>query len=214
MSTTGANGDQQFEELLKSLNEINAAAAPAGAGGEVNPEDDEDDEGEENAAIAAAAAVPVGKKPMTKSVTAIDSEGNEMEAIDATELVKSMHDQLARHDDLLAKSLTPLMQAVVKQGEVIKSLQASLNKIGSEGRGRKSTLTVLETPAGGEIAKSMAAGGKTAGGLPSREEFMAKAEAAWDGGKGKLSGLEFAACDTAFRTGKQLDPSIIKKVLA
>lgn len=209
MSTeTGAKaGDSQFDELLKSLQTMNAAAAPAGVDAE-NPEDDDDEGEEENAAIAAAAAD--GKKPIMKSMTAKDEAGNEVEAFDATELLKSMQDTLTRHDDVLAKSIQPLMQAVVQQGELIKSLTSQVKKLGGQGQGRKTVLTVTELPgAGGEVAKSMGAAGQQ---MPSKEEFMAKATAAWQ--SEKLTGLELTACDVAIREGKPLPPAILKKVMA
>lgn len=207
MSATGAKGDQQFEDLLKSLNDLNAAAAPAGAAGG-NPEDDDEDADNLPGATAAdndGDADNGGKHPVMKSITATDADGNAVEAVDATELLKSMQDTLDRHDGMLAKSLTPLMQAVVKQGEVIKSLQDQISKLGNKGAGRQSVLVATSLNSGVSGSRS----GTT--GVPSREEFIAKATAAWEAQK--LTGQELTACDVAIRESKPLDPSILKKVL-
>ena len=202
-----------FEQLLSSLNTeldeqtqlakslpakdgeddeaIQAAAAEGDDADDKNPEDNEPDEGD---------------KPIAKSVTAM-VDGEEVEAIDATELLKSLQDRVDEHDDVLAKALTTTLATVKAQGEMIKSLNAEMKKLAGKGAGRKTVLTVVEKPAAGEqdMTKSQQDGMTTG-------EFMAKANAAF--AAGKLSGIELTTADVAIRQGAQIPAGIIAKALA
>lgn len=202
-----------FEQLLSSLNTeldeqtqlakslpakdgeddeaIQAAAAEGDDADDKNPEDNESDEGD---------------KPIAKSVTAM-VDGEEVEAIDATELLKSLQDRVDEHDDVLAKALTTTLATVKAQGEMIKSLNAEMKKLAGKGAGRKTVLTVVEKPAAGEqdMTKSQQDGMTTG-------EFMAKANAAF--AAGKLSGQELTTADVAIRQGAPIPAGIMAKALA
>lgn len=202
-----------FEQLLSSLNTeldeqtqlakslpakdgeddeaIQAAAAESDDADDKNPEDNEPDEGD---------------KPIAKSVTAM-VDGEEVEAIDATDLLKSLQDRVDEHDDVLAKALTTTLATVKAQGEMIKSLNAEMKKLAGKGAGRKTVLTVVEKPAAGEqdMTKSQQDGMTTG-------EFMAKANAAF--AAGKLTGIELTTADVAIRQGAQIPAGIIAKALA
>lgn len=202
-----------FEQLLSSLNTeldeqtqlakslpakdgeddeaIQAAAAEGDDADDKNPEDNEPDEGD---------------KPIAKSVTAM-VDGEEVEAIDATDLLKSLQDRVDEHDDVLAKALTTTLATVKAQGEMIKSLNAEMKKLAGKGAGRKTVLTVVEKPAAGEqdMTKSQQDGMTTG-------EFMAKANAAF--AAGKLTGIELTTADVAIRQGAQIPAGIIAKALA
>lgn len=202
-----------FEQLLSSLNTeldeqtqlakslpakdgeddeaIQAAAAEGDDADDKNPEDNEPDEGD---------------KPIAKSVTAM-VDGEEVEAIDATELLKSLQDRVDEHDDVLAKALTTTLATVKAQGEMIKSLNAEMKKLAGKGAGRKTVLTVVEKPAAGEqdMTKSQQDGMTTG-------EFMAKANAAF--AAGKLTGIELTTADVAIRQGAPIPAGIMAKALA
>lgn len=202
-----------FEQLLSSLNTeldeqtqlakslpakdgeddeaIQAAAAEGDDADDKNPEDNETDEDD---------------KPIAKSVTAM-VDGEEVEAIDATELLKSLQDRVDEHDDVLAKALTTTLATVKAQGEMIKSLNAEMKKLAGKGAGRKTVLTVVEKPAAGEqdMTKSQQDGMTTG-------EFMAKANAAF--AAGKLSGQELTTADVAIRQGAPIPAGIMAKALA
>lgn len=206
----------QFDELLAQLKSAEeeqntlAKALPA--------EDGEDDE-----AIQAAAAEsdtdadnenpedgheePDGdEKPMAKSIVAM-VDGKEVEALDATELLKSLDARLGTQEAILAKALESTIGTIKAQGEVIKSLQAQVTKLGGQGKGRKTVLSVIEKPAAGDqtLAKSQQDG-------LTPQEFLAKADAAFKAGK--MSGLEYTTADVAIRSGTPVPAGIIAKALA
>ena len=208
----------QFDELLaqlKSAEEEQTTLAKA-----LPAEDGEDDE-----TIQAAAAEgdtdaddenpedghdePDGdeaKKPMAKSVTAM-VDGEEIEAVDATELIKSLVDRVETQESTLAKALTSTLGTIKAQVDMIKSLAAEVKKLAGQGKGRKTVLTVIEKPAAGEqpMAKSQQDGFTP-------QEFLAKAESAFKAGK--MSGLEFTTADVAIRSGTPVPSGIIAKALS
>jgi hypothetical protein len=209
---------KNFEALLKELGDVAtesdtmAKAIPAEP--EVNPEDDED--GADDAAIAAAAeaggAAPAAAAPgdddkpaFGKSFEFVDAAGAKHEAVDATDLVKSLIDRLDSSDDVLAKALTSMAGSLKAQGDLIKSLTSQVQTLSSQGRGRKAMLTVSEKPAVGDtLAKSQAEQGVTP------EQFFAKANTAFDAGK--ISGKELNVISVCLRGNHPIEPSLIQKI--
>lgn len=190
--------DEQ-ETLAKALpaedgkdDEAIQAAAAEGDLADKNPEDADDDDVDD-------------KQPMAKSVTAV-VDGEEVEAVDATELIKSLIGRVETQESVLAKALETTLGTIKAQGEMIKSLNARVAKLAGEGKGRKTVLTIAEKPAAGEtIAKSEPEG-------LTNQQFMAKAHAAFSAGK--LSGVELTTADVALRTGQAVPPGIIAKALS
>ncbi|MBB3017701.1 hypothetical protein FHR70_000741 [Microvirga lupini] len=171
---------------------IQTASAEGAEGENTNPED----EGEE------------GKQPLAKSMTT--AEGEELEIVDAGELIKSLHDLTGRTtvvEETLTKGLEAALGLIKGQGDMIKSLQGQISKLGGQGAGRKTVLAVHEraAPAAETLAKSQAEEGMT------KEQFLAKSEAAWQANK--ITGIEFSAVDAALRTGGKLDPSLIQRIV-
>lgn len=214
----------QFDKLLADLNGIAAeqvdmtkalpaddgkddgkiqAAAEDGGGLEGNGagdgDDDEDDKGGE----------PMGKSLGTVTL----ADGTQAEAVDGTELVKSL---MAQVEDIkvgaeatetkMAKALDGAIGLIKTQGEMIKSLTETVKKVSGEGRGRKTVLSVVEKPAAGEDLSKSQSQGMTG------EEFFAKANAAFDARK--ISGVELTAIDVALRNKTPVDPSVIAKVVS
>lgn len=168
------------------------AAAEEGAEGEENPEDAE---GEEE-----------GDKPLAKSMTV---DGEEVQVVDADELIKSLHDLTGRveaNESVLAKALESTLGTIKAQGEMIKSLNAKVTKLAGEGRGRKTVLSVMEKPSIDEpLAKSQPEG-------MTHGEFMAKSDAAF--AAKKITGLERTVIDVSLRQNQALDPGLIAKVMS
>ena len=209
---------KNFEELLKALKEtedeatatLAKAQAPAQVmdGGE--PEDDPDEEGEggaegDDAAIQAAAA-EAGAGEFGKSFEFTDASGKKHEAVDATELVKSLIDRVEAADETLAKALTAMNGVMSKQGELIKSLSTQLQTLSSQGRGRKAVLNVSEKPDAGVMTKSQTEDGMTS------EQFFAKANAAFDAEK--ISGKDLNVISVSLRGNHPIDPSLIQRVIS
>lgn len=207
----------QFADLLKELGQIQsesdtlAKALPAEGGEDddkaiqaaaAEGDTDADDENPEDGH-----AEPDGdEKPMTKSMIAM-VDGEEVEAIDATELLKSLDDRIGGMESVLAKALESTLSTVKSQGELIKSLQSQVTKLAGQGKGRKTVLTVMEKPAAGEqpMVKSQQDG-------MTPQEFMLKANAAFDARK--LTGHELTTIDVAMREGKPIPPALITKALS
>ena len=197
------NAQQEEQETLaKALpaeggedDEAIQAAAAEGADPEKNDDDDEAGEGGEAA-----------EKPMAKSMTAM-VDGEEVEALDATELLKSLDGRLVDVESTLVKSLQVALGTMKSQGDLIKSLNARLDKLADQGKGRKAVLTIAEKPAAGEttLAKSEPQG-------MTNQEFLLKASDAFKAGK--LSGQELTTADVAIRMGQPVPPQIIAKALS
>ena len=200
-----AAGDEQTT-LAKALpaedgkddEQIQAAAAEGDTDADnENPEDHEEPDGDEDD----------GKPVMAKSVTAV-VDGEEVEAVDATELLKSLDARVSEHDAVLAKALESTLSTIKAQGDMIKSLHAKIEKLAGQGKGRKTVLTVVEKPAVGETMAKSEQDGMTPG------DFMAKANAAF--AAGKLTGKELTTIDVAMRTHQLgvLDQTLIAKALS
>lgn len=185
---------------------IQAAAGEGGGNGEATPnpgEDDEDDENDDDTT------------PLGKSLSLTDAEGNLVDAIDGTELVKSLmadigalKGQVGTHEETMAKALESTLGVVKSQGALIKSLMSRVDELAGKGRGRKTVLTVTEKVATGTpLAKSQPGEGSMTG-----PEFLAKSEAAF--GAGRITGLEFTTIDVSLRQNFPVDKALISKVLA
>lgn len=172
---------------------IQAAAAEGDTDADdKNPEDHDEPDGDE--------------APMAKSVTAM-VDGQEVEAIDATDMIKSLVERADKTDDVLAKALASTVSTIKAQGEMIKSLTAEVKKLAGQGTGRKAVLTVVEKPA---VAEQTMAKSQQDGFTP--QEFMAKANAAF--AAGKLSGIELTTADVSIRSGTPIPAGIIAKALS
>lgn len=173
-----------------------AAAAAEGEGGPKNPDDEDDENNDE-------------ELPMAKSITV---DGEEVQVVDANALIKSLSGLNARvgeQDAALVKGLTSALDLIKGQGLMIKSLQGQIAKLGAQGGGRKTVLTVHEKPvADAVLAKSQSDEGLTPA------VFLAKSHAAFDAKK--INGKELTTIDVAIRSNQVgvLDQALITKVLS
>ena len=138
-------------------------------------------------------------------------DGQEVEAIDGTELVKSLMDRFdsfqgdaAKQGELMQKSMGVALDLIKSQGEAIALLKSEVSRLGSEGRGRKTVVSVSEKPDAGTMTKSEPAG-------VSGEEFMAKALAAQSAGR--ISGHQVAVAEASLLKGLAVPADIVSKVL-
>lgn len=196
-----AQADEQQETLAKSLpaedgEDDEAIQAAAGEG-------DEGDEGDDGAADADADAGDEGDEgePLGKSMTAVVN-GEEVEAIDATDLIKSLIGRLENQEDVLAKALATTVSTIQTQGEMIKSLSARLDKLAGQGRGRKATISVVERHGlEGSLAKSE----------PVKPgEILAKALTAQQAGK--ITAGDVARCEIAFQSGVAFPADVLARI--
>lgn len=203
---------EELETLQKSMDQGDsddekiAAAAAAGD----DDEDDEHDEPDGDEGMGGEGDGDGDEGPMAKSFSFQLDTGEVVEAIDGTELVKSLQNEVAllkSERETAASQSEKVFQAVLgqlkSQGQLIKSLSAQVEKLSSEGRGRKS----IAAP-NAAMAKSM---GADAGGL-TPDRLLAKANAAFDAGR--ISGKELTVIDVSLRHGAALDDGLMARVLA
>jgi len=182
----GDEDDNQDDDNIQAA----ADAAADAAGDHAEPDGDEDEDGNE---------------PMGKSFAFTLEDGQVVEAIDGTELVKSLIGRMDSTDTMMTKALTQTLELVKSQGEMIKSLRGEIKKLAGEGRGRKAVVTVAEkVPAGQQMTTSEQPGLTT-------QEFFAKANAAF--GAGRITGQELTVIDVSLRSGMAVDQGLVAKVV-
>lgn len=215
----------QYEKLLEEL-ETMAKAMPgddaadddkiAAAAANANPDADGDGDndvtgehiepdGDEGAG--AEGGDGDGDETMGKSFALKLDDGTELEAIDGTELVKSLMARVESNEGTVMKALGTAVELLGKQGDMIKSLQAEAKKLAGEGRGRKTVVSVSEKPtAGTTMAKSQGADDGM-----SANEFMAKALSAQ--AAGRLTGLDVARAESALNKGLPVPQDVVNRVI-
>lgn len=219
----------QYEKLLEEL-ETMAKAMPGDEGADddkiqaaaaaANPDADGDGEndvtgddlnpeglGDEGKGEGEGGGDGDDEETMGKSFALKLEDGTELEAIDGTELVKSLMARVESNEGTVMKALGTAVDLLGKQGNMIKSLQDEVKKLAGEGRGRKTVVSVSEKPvAGATMAKSQGA----ADGL-SANEFMAKALAAQ--ASGRLTGLDVARAESALNKGLPVPQDVVNRVI-
>lgn len=205
----------ELELLAKAQNDgvdesddekIEAAAADAG----IDTGDDAGDAGADAGLDADAAAADeddpdaVGDdEPLGKSFSFKLDDGTELEAFDGTELVKALMQRTERNEENFTKALGTAVDLIKSQGEMIKSLQEQVGKLSTEGRGRKTVVSVAERPS---VLKKSEPDGVTP------TEFLAKclqAQAA-----GKITGADVARAESYLNRGLAVPAEIVARVAA
>jgi hypothetical protein len=210
-TTTGA-----FDALLADLYgaEASLTKATAGDDGKIAAAAEEGAAGGEGAAGAEEKAAE-GAAGATM-VKAIDANGDEVEAIDATEFLKSMQDGQTAFQ-------TQALDVLGRQGALIKSLVAQVGaltgqvkELSTKGVGRRALLTLHERPAAADLAKSLESGegAAKADEQPklNAKEFLTKALQAAE--EGKITYHEANHCETLINRGAQPPADIVAAVMA
>lgn len=144
---------------------------------------------------------------LAKSFRLALDDGEEIEAFDATELVKSLHEELG---SLRNESLTVMRQAfdlIKAQNATIAGLKSEVSALGMSGRGRRSVLSVSEKSSTSEMAKSMP---REEAGV-SKAEFFAKAATAQRAGR--LSAQDISLAEAYSSKGMAIPERIIARVM-
>lgn len=211
-----------FETLLAEIGTLQKAMPPVM--NEPNDNDDDNDPEKKKVDPSVNDGDADNKPPMmAKSFVLKDADGNEHEAIDGTEMLKSLEFSLAMHKDESASAMTGILALVKSQSEalastqaMVKSLQERIVQMGGASSGRKTVLNVHEQI--NQLQKSMGVPGAQAvdQNQMTGQQFFAKANELFNAGK--LSGKELATVDTALRSGmplaKALDESLIQKIVS
>jgi len=199
LSTLGTDQQEMAKALPaddgKDEEKIQAAAAEGGSDGDADdkggkPDGDADDK--------------VDGKPMAKSLQVTLPDGTQADAIDGTEMVKSLESRMEQSEGQMLKAMESAVGLIKGQATLIKSLQDQVTKLSNEGRGRKSSVTVNDKPAGTPLAKSEPAG-------VTPEVFFAKALVAQR--EGRISGTEIAMAESCLNRGLQIPPAIVARVV-
>lgn len=147
-----------------------------------------------------------GDGMMGKSFAFRLEDGTEMEAVDGTELVKSLIDRIENNEGTIQKALVAAVDLITKQGAMIKSLQADFKSLSGAGRGRKAVVSVVEKPAVGDLTKSQSAETVSM----TATEFMTKAMAAQ--AAGRLTGIDVARAEAYLNKGIAVPADIMARV--
>lgn len=225
------DGDEGDEKIRAAAGEEAAAKAeastddkaapPAKSAKDEDPDGDEDDGGDDpdNYDDDDEDDEDDGK-PFGKSFGVTLDDGTEVEAYDATEILKSFDARIGSQVtelDLLKAEVAALKardipsadaikadleKVLAAQNTMLKSLQEQITALGAEGRGRKSVLNVHEKPA--------AAGTEARPETPSDEALMTKALIAQK--QGRITGQDVARLDAYLGRGLQAPPEILARL--
>lgn len=180
---------------------VGAAAADGEAVGEASA-----DEGDADDAGGVAAGDNDGDEPaFGKSFEFTTEDGQTVEAVDGTELVKSLMTRIDEQETSVTQALGIAVDLIKSQGAAISTLQSEVKRLAGEGRGRKATVSISEKPVVGEMAKSEPAG-------MSGEEFMNKALAAQ--AAGKISALDVSIAEGSLLKSLPVRADIVQRVLS
>lgn len=223
-----------FQKLLGDLEALSVAGSNEGdTVAKSMPADDADagaDDGEgadggdaDDAAIAAAAAdgeaagegaddgaADGDDAPLGKSMTIVGEDGETVEAIDATDLIKSLVERVESSESDMGKAVGLLTDLVKSQAAEIGKLTTKVGALAGAGRGRRAVVNIADRPA---LAKSLGTDGEGEGDAPegiTANEFMAKAMDACTAGK--ITGLEVAQCESYINRGLDVPANIKTKV--
>lgn len=191
-----------YDELLDELETLAKAMPEADEKleeeGHAEPDGDEDggpgdDDGDE----------PMAKsdcdKPMAKSMSVTLPDGTEAEAVDGMELIKSFQGQMDVIAEGTGKVLKSMSAHLKEQAELIKSLKSDIDTLRSEGRGRKTVVTMAGA-APEPMAKSMS--------TPS--DILAKCLDAQKAGK--LTALDVSVAEGYLNRGMQIPDRIVSVI--
>ncbi len=200
---------------------IAAAAADGAAAGEgEDGKKKEGEAGEAGAPVTDAAAGKPDEEVLGKALKVTLASGEEVEAVDGTELVKSLMGRLDISEDALAKAfgvvsgnvkavedkLAKATAIIEAQDKLIKSLSDRVEAIANTGKGRRAVVSVTDKVVGADVlAKSEPSG-------MDPHDFMLKAMDAMKAGR--ITGEEVARAETYLNRGIPLPEGLIKKVAA
>lgn len=146
-----------------------------------------------------------GEEGLGKSFDLTLDDGTQVQAFDATEMLKALGARQDGVESAMTKALGIIIETNKLQGDLIKSLQADVTRLASAGRGRKTAVTIAEKIDPASLAKSEPSG-------MDANTFMAKALSLQEAGK--LSGLDVARAESYLNRGIEIPADIRAKVMA
>jgi hypothetical protein len=156
--------------------------------------DDDDDEGDDD------------EEDLGKSLSVTLENGETIEAVDGTDLVKSLIDRIETNETATTDALQKAVKVISGQSQMIKSLKADVAKLGNRGRGRRTVVNVHDKP---DLTKSHAADEGPAPMTPN--EVMAKAMTGQK--EGRLTGTDIAVAEAHLNRGSQIPEHLLARIL-
>src|SRR5260221_332990 len=147
------------------------------------------------------------EETMGKSFVMKLDDGTEVEAVDGTELVKSLSARIDATEEVTVKALSHAVEMIKAQGAMIKSLGAKVEQLSGAGRGRKTVITVAEKP--GPTAEILA---KSDSASMTGAEFMVKAMDAFSANR--ITGLDVSRIESYLNRGLEVPKDIAARVLS
>jgi hypothetical protein len=147
-----------------------------------------------------------GDGEMAKSFSFTLEDGTQVDAVDGTEMIKSLTERFDADTGVMLKALGLTVDMLKAQATQIVAMGARITKLSGEGRNRKSVLSVSEksTPAAGVLQKSQPEG-------LSHKEFFAKANAAQLAGR--ITASEIGLAETCLNSRTAIPAHIISRVM-
>jgi len=138
-----------------------------------------------------------------KSFAATLADGSTVEAVDATELLKSLITRVELGEVKSVEINTGLLAVVKSQGEMLKSFGARLETLANSGRKRASVVTVVEKPAAAAAVEAAPDG-------ISLDEFWGKAMAA--NAKGVINATDIAKIESHINNNMQPPAELLARI--
>jgi hypothetical protein len=206
----------EFDRLLADLGEIEDMRKAAQPGAKMNDDDkikaaadgDADDDGEEDGDEDSYTGEPDGDddndgdgEPLGKSFPVTLADGTEVEALDATALLKAMQDDAANQFNPVGRALAGTVGLLKSMNGELVSLRKEVARMGARGAGRQSVLRVPPEQAEG-MAKSDRSG---------PNDILAKSMAAMH--RGDFNAAQVAEVEVYVSRGMPL-PAHLARVVA
>lgn len=192
------DGDQDDADIRTAAGVANADNASQ----EVGSDEEESDEGEEGDESEQTDG------DLAKSFTVKRNDGTETEVFDASDLIKSLGDDV---QSLRAETVSVMQQAlelIKSQAAEVASLKRQVESFGASGRGRKAVVSVTDKVAHADVMKKSASADE--GGL-SKQEFFAKAAAAQSAGR--ITAADVSVAEAYLNKGMPIPPRIVARVV-
>lgn len=144
---------------------------------------------------------------MTKSFSFTLEDGTVVDAMDGTEMVKALMARMNNDKAEMVKAFGMSVDLIKSQAAQLESMATRITALSSEGRGRKSAVSIAEKTVSGaaDMQKSQQAPGL------SRNEFFAKADIAQKAGR--VTSADIGLAETYLNKGNAVPAHILARVL-
>ncbi len=197
------DGSEDDEAIEAAASDGEEAGEDADDGAEVAGDTEGDEDGDED-----------GDESFGKSLRLTLDDGTEIDAIDGTEMIKSLQGEISALNQRYETDGADMLKAMNGVMDLVKSLNSTIEVQGEQikrlseaGRGRKAVVSINERQDNGDLAKSQ---GSEPDGMTA-DAFMAKALDAQK--NGRISGNDVAVAEGYLIRGQSVPAHIVNRVL-